>query len=182
MAPVRRHHEVYRRSRQQGKDWAHWSVRSWSQFPGSEVVLRRNTECVSDAIEKGEQGCDVYCLGDLFFLPAGDSQFLDIFGSRSISRARDQFHILQQRTFRSCKACFVELAFDDCRHTLIGSSLNTQEVSVAVQSIRAPVQVRDVAGDHLFVAARKMPFREMDRVSQLDDAAQEVRSSSEALD
>jgi len=53
---------------------------------------------------------------------------------------------------------------------------------MAVQSIRTPVQIRDVAGDHLFVAARKMPGREMDRVSQFDDATQEVRPRSEALD
>jgi len=53
---------------------------------------------------------------------------------------------------------------------------------VAIQSIRTPVQKRDVAGDHLFVAARKMPFGEMDGVSQFDDAAQKVRPRSEALD
>jgi len=53
---------------------------------------------------------------------------------------------------------------------------------MAVQSIRTPVQIRDVAGDHLFVAARKMSFREMDRVSHFNDAPQEVRPRSEALD
>ena len=53
---------------------------------------------------------------------------------------------------------------------------------MAVQSIRTPVQIRDVASDHLFVAARKMPFGEMDGVSQFDHATQEVRPRSEALD
>jgi len=52
---------------------------------------------------------------------------------------------------------------------------------MAVQSIRAAVQIRDVAGDHLFVAARKVSFREMDRVSHFNDATQEVRPRSEAL-
>jgi|SRR5580658_8167 len=164
MAPVRRHHEVYRRSRQQGKDWAHWSVRSWSQFPGSEVVLRRNTECVSDTIEEGEQGCDVYRLRDLFFLPAGDSQFLNVFERRPVSSARNQFHIFQQYALGRRKARLVKLALDDCLHTLIGCSLNPQEVGVAVQSIRTTVQVRNVAGDHFLVAPGKMPFREMDGV------------------
>jgi hypothetical protein len=53
---------------------------------------------------------------------------------------------------------------------------------MAVQSIRAPVQIRDVAGDHLFVSAGKMPFGEMDGVSHFDDAAQKIRPRSEALD
>jgi hypothetical protein len=78
---------------------------------------------------------------------------------------RNQFHIFEQRALGGRKARLVKLAFDDCFYTLIGCSLNPQEVGVAVQSIRAPVQIRDIAGDHLFVAARKMPFREMDRVS-----------------
>ena len=53
---------------------------------------------------------------------------------------------------------------------------------MAVQSIRTPVQKRDVAGDHLLMATGKMPFGEMDGVSQFDDATQKVRPSSEALD
>ncbi len=117
-----------------------------------------------DTIEKGEQGCDVYRFRDLFFLPAGDSQFVHILGSRSISSVSDQFHIFQQRTLRGRKARLVKLAFDDCLYTLLGRSLNPQEVGMAVQSIRTPVQVRDIASDHLLMVAGKMPFREMDRV------------------
>jgi hypothetical protein len=33
---------------------------SGGQFPRREIALRRNTERVSDTIEKGKQGCDVY--------------------------------------------------------------------------------------------------------------------------
>jgi hypothetical protein len=56
------------------------------------------------------------------------------------------------------KARFVQLALKDCPYTLIGGSLNPQEVSMAVQSIWAPVQIRHVAGDHFLVAPREVPF------------------------
>jgi hypothetical protein len=76
-----------------------------------------------------------------------------------------QLHIVQQGALRWRKARFVKLAFDDCSYTLIGCSLDPQEVSVAVQSIWTPVQIGDITGDHLFVAAGKISFGEMDRVS-----------------
>ena len=134
------------------------------QFSGCEVVLRRNTEGVCDTIEEREQGGDVYRFGNLAFLPPCNAQFLDILLGRSVSSIRDQLHIFQQSTLRQRQAGLVKLAFYDCFYTLIGRSLNPQEVGVAVQSIRTPVQIGDVAGNHLFVTARKMPFREMDGV------------------
>jgi hypothetical protein len=53
---------------------------------------------------------------------------------------------------------------------------------VAVQSIRAAVEIGNVAGDHLLVAAREMPFGEVHGVGKLDHLAQEVRARSKALD
>ena len=53
---------------------------------------------------------------------------------------------------------------------------------MAVQSIWTPVQVRDVAGDHLFMASREMAFREMDRVREVDHLAKKVGASAETLD
>jgi hypothetical protein len=135
------------------------------QLPRCEVALRRNAECVCDAIEESEQGCDVYSFGNLSFFPTCKAQLLNIVGGGSVSSLGNQFHIVQQGALGWRKARFVKLAFDDCFYTLIGCSLDPQEVGMAVQSIRTPVQIRDVAGDHLFVAPRKMPFREMDRVS-----------------
>jgi hypothetical protein len=79
-------------------------------------------------------------------------------------RLRDQFHIIEQRAFRWSQARVVELALENGIYALIGGSLNTQEVGVAVQSIWAPVQVRNVAGDHLLVAAREVTFGEMNRI------------------
>ncbi len=77
----------------------------------------------------------------------------------------NQFYIFQQSALRRRKARFVKLAFDDCFYTLIGCSLDPQEVGMAVQSIRTPVQIRDVTGDHLFVSTGKVPLRKVNRVS-----------------
>jgi hypothetical protein len=65
---------------------------------------------------------------------------------------------------------------------LISGSLNPQEVSVAIQSIRTSIEVRDVAGDHLFVPASEMPFGEMNSVRELDHLTQEVRTRAETLE
>ena len=65
---------------------------------------------------------------------------------------------------------------------MIGGPLDTQEVSVAVQSIRTSIEVRDVAGDHLFVPPSKVPFGEMDGIRELDHLTQKVRSRTEAFD
>jgi hypothetical protein len=53
---------------------------------------------------------------------------------------------------------------------------------VAVESIGATIEIRDVAGDHLLVAAREMSLGEMDGVGEIDDLAQEVRARAKTLD
>jgi hypothetical protein len=140
-------------------------LKSKCQFPGREVVLRRNAECIGDAVEESEQGCNIDRLGNLSFFPPCQPQLLDIFRSRPVGSVGNEFHVVEEGTLRWRKARFVKLAFNDCFYTLIGCSLNPQEVGMAVQSIRTAVQKRNVAGDHLFVATRKMTFREMNRVS-----------------
>ena len=87
-----------------------------------------------------------------------------------------------QGALRRGQARLVQLAFENRRYAFIGCSLNPQEVSMAVQSIRTPVQVGDIAGDHLFVAAREMSFGKVDCVGELDHLAQEIRPRAEALD
>jgi hypothetical protein len=135
------------------------------QFPSCQVVLRRNAEGVRDAIKESKQGRDIYGFGNLSFFPSCGAQLLHIVRGGSVSGLRNQFHIVQQDALRRRKARFVKLAFDDCFYALIGCSLDPQEVGMAVESIRTPVQIGNVARDHLFLTARKMPFREMDRVS-----------------
>ena len=53
---------------------------------------------------------------------------------------------------------------------------------MAVESIRTPVQIGDVSGDHLFVAARKMSFGKMYGVGEFHDLTQEIRPCAETLD
>ena len=53
---------------------------------------------------------------------------------------------------------------------------------MAVQSIWTSVQVRNVAGDHLFMSPREMAFGEMDRVRKVDHLAKKIGASAETLD
>ena len=53
---------------------------------------------------------------------------------------------------------------------------------MAVQSIRAPVQVGDMAGNHLLVSPCEMPFGKVNGIRELNHLPQEVRSRSEAFD
>jgi hypothetical protein len=120
-------------------------------FSELEIVLRRHAKSVGDAIEEGKYGDNVDRLGDLVFTPAVVAQALHIFGSRAICRLRNDLGVFHQGALPRSQAGLVELAFQNCRNRLIIGSLNPQEVSVAVQSIRTSVQVGNVAGDHLLV-------------------------------
>src|SRR5271166_29674 len=151
-------------------------------FSFLEIVLCGNAKGVCNSIEKCEQSCNVNRFRDLIFFPACLSKLLNVLSGGAISGVSNQFGIIQQGTFRGGEAGLVQLAFESRDYALIGGSLDTQEVSVAVQSIRAAIQVRDVAGDHLFVPASEMPFGEMNGVREIDDLAQEVRTRTEAFD
>jgi hypothetical protein len=52
---------------------------------------------------------------------------------------------------------------------------------VRVESIRAAIQVGDVARDHLFVSPREMAFGKVDRVGELHYVAKEIRALTEAF-
>jgi hypothetical protein len=118
----------------------------------------------------------------LLLRPARRAQFLDILGSGPRSSSGDQFHVLHQGALRSREARRFQLAFENCRYALIGRSLNPQEVSVAVQSIGAPVQIRHITRDHFFVASREMSLRKMDGIRELDHLTQKIGTRSETLD
>jgi hypothetical protein len=53
---------------------------------------------------------------------------------------------------------------------------------MAVQSIRAPIEERDVAGDHLLVSARQVPFGKMDGVGKFNHLPQKIRPCAKAFD
>jgi hypothetical protein len=86
-----------------------------------------------------------------------------------MGRAGHKLDVIHQSALRASQARFIELAFQNCFHAFVGCSLNTQEVGVAVQSIRALIQEGDVACDHLLVPADEMAFGEVNDVRKLDD-------------
>lgn len=94
----------------------------------------------------------------------------------------DQFHVGHESALGGREAGFIEFAFEDCGDALIGGSLNTQEVSMAVQSIRAAIQEGDVTGDHFLVAAGEMAFGEMNFIREFDDLAKEIGTRAETFD
>lgn len=53
---------------------------------------------------------------------------------------------------------------------------------MAVQSIRTAVQIGDVTGDHLLVAAREMAFGKVDGIRKLDDLSQKIGPHAKAFD
>jgi len=53
---------------------------------------------------------------------------------------------------------------------------------MTVQSIRTAIEKRHVAGNHLLVAARQVPFRKMDGVGKFNDLPQKIRPRAETLD
>jgi hypothetical protein len=53
---------------------------------------------------------------------------------------------------------------------------------MAVQSIRAPIEKRDVAGDHLLVPPREVAFRKMDGVGKFNDLPEKIWPGPKALD
>jgi hypothetical protein len=65
------------------------------ELPDGEIVLRRHSEGVGDAVEEGEHGRDVDCLGDLVFGPALATEFLYIFGRGAIRRFGNLLNVFE---------------------------------------------------------------------------------------
>jgi hypothetical protein len=118
----------------------------------------------------------------LIFLPSGGAQFLNVRvgGARGIPR--NLLDINQQSAFGGRQAGLIEFAFQNCSYALIGGSLNTQEVSMAVESIGAAIEERDVAGDHLLVAAGEMTFRKVNFIGEFDHLAKKIGPRAETFD
>jgi len=153
----------------------------WGHLACFQVMLRRYSEGIGHTIEERKHRDDVHRLGDLLLRPTSIAEFLHIVPCRTVSGVGYQLGIVHQSSLGRRKACFLELALEDRFDAVIIRSLNTQEVSVAVQSIRAAVQVGDVAGDHLLVAANQVAFGEVDGIGEVDDLAQEIGPRAEAL-
>ena len=52
---------------------------------------------------------------------------------------------------------------------------------MAVQSIRAAIQIRNMAGNHFLGAPRKMSFGKMDGIGKINDLPQEIRPCPKTL-
>ena len=128
------------------------------QLPDCEVILRRNAECVRNPIEEREHCGDVDGFRDLVFAPPGIAELLYIGVRRPAGSFGDELHVVDQSPLSRSQPGFIELTLENCAYALIAGSLNPQEVGMTVQSIRTAVQVGDVAGNHLLVAAGEMTF------------------------
>jgi hypothetical protein len=118
----------------------------------------------------------------LFFAPTASAQFFHISVGCTISGLSHKFHVLKQSALCIGQACLFHFAFKNCGYAFIGGSLDPQEVSVAVNSIRTVVQIRDIAGDHFFVAPGEMPLGKVDGVGELHNLSQEIGPRAKALD
>ena len=135
-----------------------------SQPAGLQVVLGGHSKRVRDAVEKGEH-CDyINSLGDLILAPACLEQLLHVFVCGAAGRFSDQLGITEQRAFGQREVSFFKPSFGNGGDGLIGCSLNPQEVCVTVDSIGTAVKRGNVRGEHLFMSAREVPFREVNRV------------------
>jgi len=183
-APLRRHgYGALQQIGRKGRSEQHpTGPVSRGEMADRKIVLRRHAERVGHTIEERKHRDHVDGFGDLVFRPTGVAQPLNVGGSRFVRGVCDERGVIEQGAFGRRQARFVKLTLQNRRNALIGGSLNTQEVGVAVESIRAPVEIGDVARDHLLVAAGEMALGEVNGIRELDDLAQEVGARSETFD
>lgn len=135
-----------------------------SQLTCYEVVLGRHAKGIGYTVEEGKH-CDyVNSLGDLVFRPACFSQFLDVLMCGVTGCPGYQFCILEQRMLSGREVCLIELSLGNGCDRLIGCSLNPQEVSVTVDSIRTAVQRGNISSKHLLMTPREMPLGEVNSI------------------
>jgi hypothetical protein len=141
--------------------------RLWRHMPNAKVVLRRHAKRIRHPVKESKHRGDVDGLRNLILAPAQVTQLLHITMGRARCRPSDDLDIVEERAFRQRQAGLIQLAFENRRYALIGSSLNTQEVSMAVESIRTTVQKRYMAGDRFFDSPCQMAFRKMNCVREV---------------
>jgi hypothetical protein len=107
---------------------------------------------------------------------------LYVFRSGAICRLSHLGYIVQQGPLGWSQSRIIEDAMGQRLNRSLFCSLNTQEVSMRIQSIRASVEPRDPTGDALLGAAIQMTLRKMDGVAEPDHFAQEIGPMAEALE
>jgi hypothetical protein len=143
--------------------------------------LRRNAKRVRDAIEKGKHRRDVDRLSDLWLCPPVITQTLNIVRCGAIRGLSHLRYVIQQRPLGDTQTGFVKLARGDGLYCFLFRSLNTQEVSMRVQSIGTAIQPRHPGRDGFLGPPVQMPLGKMNRVAEAHNLAQEVRPVAEAL-
>jgi hypothetical protein len=156
--------------------------RSLGHLVHFEIALRRNTEGIRHAIEKGKQCGDVYRFGNLGLAPTVLAQDLHVFRGGTIRSLGHLGDIFKQRAVRVVERRLFEVARRERLDCLLFCSLNPQEVSMRIQSIRTAIEPGDPAGDGFLGPAREMPFRKVDGIAEAHDLAQEIRPMAKALE
>jgi hypothetical protein len=109
-------------------------------------------------------------------------QLLNVFVRGAAGGLGDQSGVVEQSAFGCGELSLFEPSFSNSSDRIIGSSLNPQEVGVAVDSIRTTVKGRNIGSEHLFVTPGEVPFGEVNRVRELYNLPQEVGPRSKAFD
>ena len=162
--------------------FGHCFARSLGHLVHLEIALRRNTERVRHAIEKCKQRGDVYRFGNLGLAPTVLAQDLHVFRGGAIRRLGHLGDIFQQRAMRLVERRLFKVARRQRLDCFLFCSLNPQEVSMRIQSIRTAIEPGDPAGDRFLGPAREVPFRKVDGIAEAHDLAQEIRAMAKALE
>ena len=103
--------------------------RSFSRrhLPQPQIILRRHPERIGDSIEESKQRRDVNAFGNLLFLPACDSQLLNIFSRGALSGIGDQFDVVHQDALCLRQPGVIQFSFQHSGYTLIIGSLNPRK-------------------------------------------------------
>jgi len=110
------------------------------------------------------------------------AQDLHIFRGSTIRRLGHLGDIFEQRAMCIIEPRPLEVARDQRLNRFLFRSLNPQEVSMRIQSIRTAIQPGNPARDRFFRLARQVPFRKVDRIAEAHNLAQKVRAMAKALE
>lgn len=165
------------------------ALRSASRCPGQllshsshgQVAHGLDAEGVRHTVEEGKHRRDVDRLGNLFLRPSCRAQGVRIATRNFVGVEGNLAGELQQQPLGLSEAGGIEIALGNGGYGLIVGSLFTQEVSMRVESIRAPVERRDIAGDGFLLAAGEVSLGEVNRVGKGDDLAKKIRAGAETF-
>ena len=147
-----------------------------------EVPRVVETEGVGDAVEEREHRGDVDALGHLRITPAEAPKRLHVLDGGAVGVLRDLLDVLEQGALGVRQGGRVEVGAGQARVEIGVGVLQLQEEGVAPDSVGAPIERRDVGGDHLLGAACEVAVGEVDMVGELDHVLEEVRPGAEALE